>query len=628
MAEQVRAVPPLSSFMVRCLRHPRHHPDAYDKGTHRFAPTYVDPESWLLDLDASAAVRDIAIPDPPDDLPRAEPEDHPEIRVPANVTGYHWIVERERGGRFVLVAEATSGRQPRTTVSVPTDGAREARFRVRLRVTITGAAPDLESTSTFRIRDLLIVSLGDSYASGEGNPDAQGRDEPLPTPLLRVLAGCPMRRDPVWQEPAAHRSWNSGPSFAAGFAQFRGATSPSTQQVIVAPTFLSFASSGATLANLTSVRQHAFQPGAQVAEARSAVGSRPIDAVIISAGGNDAGFSKVLRQLPTEGGDTIPVPPIVSLLLGWRLVPAQLLTFLATHDGEQARARGIAAAHQLIAGLPAKYAALATEVEEQLAPRHVFVTTYPERLFERQDGTSGACELFDIGELDVSAADIRAMDEAGRHLNGTIAGAVRAIAAGSERRSEWHLVDGVAAAFGRHGYCARDPYVRTAGESCEIQGDLDGAMHPNIAGIRAYAELIYAALDEHVLAIAPVPPDTPAPPRVDLDVTPTSLSFGGVPVGELRFKTVTVRNGGDVDLTIRSPARSSLFSWPAVATTLRPGQATSVQVRFLVSSAGNHSTTLTLTSASPGSPHRVAITGRGIGGTTNPPGDDGPIHPN
>ena len=267
---------------------------------------------------------------------------------------------------------------------------------------------------------------------------------------------------------------------------------------------------------------------------------------------------------------------------------------------------------------------LAKKVDEELAPRHVLVTTYPERLFERDNGTNSACELFDVGELDVSSKDIAAINELGALLNGSIAQAVSAIAGVPGHSTRWHLVDGVAEAFRRHGYCARDPFFQKLGESCQKQGDVNGGMHPNIAGVRAYAELIYAALDEHVLELPPVP-DTP---RADIDVDPAAIGFGTVPVGELRFRTVTVENTGEVALTVDAPAGSSMFSWQAVRTNLRPGQRTSISVRFLPSSAGNHTATMRLSSASPGSPHRVTITGRGIGGTHMPGDDDGPIHPN
>ena len=139
-------------------------------------------------------------------------------------------------------------------------------------------------------------------------------------------------------------------------------------------------------------------------------------------------------------------------------------------------------------------------------------------------------------------------------------------------------------------------------------------MHPNVKGVLAYGEAIYAALAADVLALDPAP----NAPRADLDLERTTIPFGTVPVGELRIRTVTVTNVGEVPLTLEVTAQSGPISWPARITTLRPGQEAALTVRFLPPSAGEHEATLNITSASPGSPHRIEISGRAAGGATHP----------
>lgn len=68
-------------------------------------------------------------------------------------------------------------------------------------------------TQTIRVRSLLVVSLGDSYSSGEGVPDldyarAQG-------PALADSAGSALPRPAVWWDQRCHRSLNSAPAQAA-----------------------------------------------------------------------------------------------------------------------------------------------------------------------------------------------------------------------------------------------------------------------------------------------------------------------------------------------------------------------------------------------------------------------------
>src|SRR4051794_3613356 len=53
-------------------------------------------------------------------------------------------------------------------------------------------------------RDYFIVSIGDSFASGEGNPDVP----------CRGFNGC-ADEDPVWQYKDCHRSEWAGPSRSA-----------------------------------------------------------------------------------------------------------------------------------------------------------------------------------------------------------------------------------------------------------------------------------------------------------------------------------------------------------------------------------------------------------------------------
>ncbi len=170
------------------------------------------------------------------------------------------------------------------------------------------------------IRDLLIVALGDSYASGEGNPDVPETYAPVDTAGdLAIIS--PAR----WEDTRCHRSAAAAPSQAALALEN---ADPHTSV-----TFISFACSGATIntddyddANPLDPYApvpHSTQPAgsgvlgpydgaehadgdyatplpSQIDQLKTALGmtdggtqSRPIDALMLSAGGNDIGFGPI-----------------------------------------------------------------------------------------------------------------------------------------------------------------------------------------------------------------------------------------------------------------------------------------------------------------------------------------------
>ncbi|HST42031.1 MAG TPA: GDSL-type esterase/lipase family protein, partial [Conexibacter sp.] len=123
------------------------------------------------------------------------------------------------------------------------------------------------------LRDLHVVSLGDSVASGEGNPDGLG---------------------PRWLERRCHRSLRSGAAQAVLAAE-RG-----DRRSVV--TFVPLGCSGATIdegllgpyAGIQPDRRRGrLPPQADVLDAL--VARRPVDAVLLSVGANDVFFGPLLR---------------------------------------------------------------------------------------------------------------------------------------------------------------------------------------------------------------------------------------------------------------------------------------------------------------------------------------------
>ena len=94
--------------------------------------------------------------------------------------------------------------------------------------------------------------------------------------------------------------------------------------------------------------------------------------------------------------------------------------------------------------------------------------------------------------MDMTGADGRMIRRQGQLLNELIA----------RKAAEfgWHFVD-VEDLFDGHGYCAGSKtFWRSAKQSCRLQGDFEGTMHPNERGVEAWAKKYAEVLREHTMS--------------------------------------------------------------------------------------------------------------------------------
>jgi hypothetical protein len=203
----------------------------------------------------------------------------------------------------------------------------------RITLTVTDAKSRTSSrVFTPNFRDLLVVSLGDSYASGEGNP-SNG-----------------------WADETCHRSRNGWPAQAARNV---------IENYQTTVTFLSYACSGATIHNLYDQYQDAEPP--QVLAARWDIGSpsgtstRRVDALLLSGGVNDLGFHDILLSCAVTAG------------------------FNCTRD-----------LSAQLSYLPARYNALAKAITANLKVSHTYIADYPARIFTNENDAYETCGVFDL----------------------------------------------------------------------------------------------------------------------------------------------------------------------------------------------------------------------------------------
>jgi hypothetical protein len=535
-------------------RHPANQ-NGYDPGHHRYRADYVDPKSWVLNLTF---------------FPQGTVEDPPgRYKLPPDITAITWTVKLVDGVFSATIRVDLSSFRLSREVLVPQPG----EYQISLHVDHTDGSKDTGSRN-FSLRDFLIVGVGDSFASGQGNPDLPAVPAPdqkafckatsialIASHIAERLAefyrelkadtrktieylpyagkiavaladgvddvtgfvdksvdyitnfGVQVGRDTetyivdageevlswigigdggdsdtphaaAWQEPLAYRSYRSGQSLAAAKAE---TLSPSSSDRI---TFLAFGRTGSEISNgllgprtIDGIIEEDpsidgwIQDRGQIQEARDTVAGRSVDAVIISIGINDLGFSSLVTN---------------SILKA---------------SGEKRKNRINGAAHKIAVTLPAELDQLKKAIELQLKPRKVFITEYPIHVFKEIAEGVPPCGVLgsvvpnpatgvDLEGLNLDESDAIDLEGLGVLLNAKLSEKARDFG--------WIFISGIAQGCDGHGYCAKQSYFVSAEESCLNQGDFEGMFHPNSFGHEVTRDAIAQALHENLLAPEPI----------------------------------------------------------------------------------------------------------------------------
>jgi hypothetical protein len=350
----------------------------------------------------------------------------------------------------------TGGRGCRVTQTFP----REGDYPVEL--SVQGASGKARTYHReIMVRDWLIVSIGDSVASGEGNPDFPAED------------GKRAR----WESPRCHRSAKAAPARAALALE---ATDSRTST-----TFVHLACSGAKLStgllgpykgldNSLLSRSRPLDP--QVDELEQIARRRQVDAVLVSVGANDVYFG-----------------PIVKFCLQWHDCIGKRFK---PNDKRHRRGLLPEVVKKAVAKLADEYDALALRLSGVVLPSHVLITEYFD---PTRDGEGGFCERIGTrlpgGRLQIDKAEAEwAATRILVPVNQQIAAATR--------DHGWTEVGGVADAFKHHGYCAPESWIVQFKESFFRQignsffSRVAGFLHPNEKGHEVEGAMIGHALDE------------------------------------------------------------------------------------------------------------------------------------
>lgn len=327
----------------------------------------IDKPLFVVDFRASSSTATIQPGGPPaaGNLPR-----------PVRISEFDWRIAARDGGAAGVEVVTTRGPVLQRCLA---EGIYDVTLTVRV-PPVLGAPSSASTTNTVTVEDILIVSIGDSYASGEGNPERV---------VVQYLdAGRRRVTTAYWADPGTEKlegfnrvervldqtatqgfSGSSGGEAAGGFSGASGGAAPGDfsgsaaqggpfsaetgaatsfgpvavpdrysshadsvegwrhlmahrstlsahAQVAMAieradprtsVTFVFLAASGATVGRGVTARYNgvANEPAvqgreplpAQILQAKELVRNRKIDALLVSVGGNDIGFSNLVKAL-------------------------------------------------------------------------------------------------------------------------------------------------------------------------------------------------------------------------------------------------------------------------------------------------------------------------------------------
>ena len=384
---------------------------------------------------------------------------------------------------------------------------------------------------TIRVSDILIVSIGDSYASGEGNPEVPR--EGSETAALWGDGATPYAES---LHAATRRSTVAWPARAAMYLE-QGDRHSSV-------TFVSVAASGARIDN--GMIRGREDRASQIQQVADLVGHRTVDLLLIQAGGNSVGFSRFIRAL-------VEADPLLDPVC-YHLMIEQAVA--SVEDGDWSRdtrvrfslpwkwscraTSGRGARLPGIEGLAAAFDRLDSALASLDYQKAVLVG-YPDPT--GADDSGKRCREI-VGDVTPPLRFHEVSREEGRlGVNALLTPLNEALKEAAERQG-WLFADGVPDAFAAgHGYCApwpdygypeefddlpgfvateldfpdgwyRNPgpgttstdgagitWYRTAGQSAVLQGPAapfatSGTLHPNEIGHDAIARIVLATLGD------------------------------------------------------------------------------------------------------------------------------------
>ncbi|WZO96139.1 hypothetical protein EP7_003123 [Isosphaeraceae bacterium EP7] len=467
---------------------------------------------------------------------------------PAPSTIYQWTMQPSTGSPTIVqrtAAQIASGNLP--TVSVP-----GVTYATTFQKVVGGVVVNTIERSV-SVRDILIVSLGDSYSSGEGNPE---RIQELSLPdyfpsdtipylqtsdLNQTIPGVAFTAAAGFFTQTSTALWADGADGFYGATPFglnmtndnrqshRSTVAATAQYALdlersdphTSVTFVHVSQSGATtqtaIGAVPAVGQedpnYTLTPQTKLIQA--IVGNRPADQLFISLGGNDVGFTTLAQGLVVSD---IVVTDVIGNATSF--APNQVNRILQRADAAIAASRALSvvldAFEVFAAALPADYASVQTALNAVgFSSGTTFITEYPDPLrinrtfINPNNGLPFTLPWWGPAVFDVvPLAQISATES--YFVSKSILIPLNLDVAAAAKANGWTYLTNISAAFLGHGYDApkvQDSlgnlrFLRTAREASLFEGPVGltgplatrGTLHPNALGHQAIKAAILGAL--------------------------------------------------------------------------------------------------------------------------------------
>jgi hypothetical protein len=357
---------------------------------------------------------------------------------------------------------------------------------IEVRVSAQFPSLTLATNPNIKVKDLLIVGLGDSYAAGEGNPDVPATfvDSDLksgrhPDLFAALLAGHNKNLYPqkdkaaVWLEQRCHRSMYS--------YQFKTALQLALAHPQQAITYVSFSCSGAVADDIIKNPQAPREKGdnekagnllPQLEALRKALQrpnrpTRPIDYLLLSTGGNDVGFANYVAYILVRNK-----PLLLALALIKQVSEKKMQESFASHKFEQ----------ELLGkpGQPGNYVELENALFDPGTPAEpnaikirdcqagspcarIILTPYPNILTDenQQPCNADRLEFDEFFGQDKRVPRIAIVTQ-------FVFDQITDVQSKVHARLGWTVIDGNVAQYFRHGFCSHDSQSLSNGEKFQV----------------------------------------------------------------------------------------------------------------------------------------------------------------
>jgi hypothetical protein len=354
-------------------------------------------------------------------------------------------------------------------------------------VTITVYKSDGSSFSTTRViryRDLVIASLGDSAASGEGTQDNGYAASPncdRSGLAATALAALQVQRD-VGSATVVH-FWHlacSGATIsAAGTGPFVDRKSDPNDPY----------PSGGLLDPYSGAR-HMQKGGAspplppQMDRLQTLIGQSqlPVARLLIQAGANDGGWATVLKDCLTVGGEAwLTLGPLTGDLVANSNENACLTGWTPPVNTAMSNLWGPQNSH--FNALHNRVIKLMADKPGMLEPQNIFLTQYYDPL-DSLSNQPVLCAAEPFAELVLRQWGVNRVE---KRLQADVSAAATAY--------KWGFIGGVQKAFQGHGVChTNSRWVNSWYDSEFVYKHENGTWHPNADGQHAMGNIIYTAI--------------------------------------------------------------------------------------------------------------------------------------